>query len=241
MTITFENDNDVIVYAFEKVISYARRTQQIFVAQVVWWLASIVGLEQGLITYIDTIQSRVEVSVRSEQVPEEPAIAITKSVSPQPRDIQEESRQDQVLRECEEFLRKSRRERDIATLRSEGTRQTGRINSTPISKRALRKRDTYRKKSTAAVEKPSLVEGVNKTEIQRRKASGECLRCAWPSDRKGFHYVKDCRRPIKLDKGTAYFREKGKYQNIEQECVQLSEEEDNSRTADSEESSDDLL
>ena len=27
MTITFENDNDVIVYPLEKVISYARKTQ----------------------------------------------------------------------------------------------------------------------------------------------------------------------------------------------------------------------
>jgi len=55
MTITFENDTDIIVYALEKVISYARRTQQIFVAQCVWWLASIIGLEQGLITYVDNL------------------------------------------------------------------------------------------------------------------------------------------------------------------------------------------
>jgi len=53
MTITFKNDNNVIVYAFEKVISYAKRTQQIFVAQCVWWLASIIGLEPELIVYID--------------------------------------------------------------------------------------------------------------------------------------------------------------------------------------------
>jgi hypothetical protein len=33
MTITFENNNNVIIYALEKVITYARRTQQIFVAQ----------------------------------------------------------------------------------------------------------------------------------------------------------------------------------------------------------------
>jgi len=56
MTITFENDNDVIVYAFEKVIADARRTHQIFVAQFVWWLAAIIGLEQGLISHIDNLQ-----------------------------------------------------------------------------------------------------------------------------------------------------------------------------------------
>jgi hypothetical protein len=45
MTITFENNNDVIVYSLEKVILYASRTRQIFVAQCVWWLALVIGLE----------------------------------------------------------------------------------------------------------------------------------------------------------------------------------------------------
>jgi hypothetical protein len=61
MTITFENDNDVIVYALVKVILYARRTQQIFVVQCVCWLASIMGLEQELVSYIDNIQARQQV------------------------------------------------------------------------------------------------------------------------------------------------------------------------------------
>jgi len=42
-------------------------------------------------------------------------------------------------------------------------------------------------------------------EITRRKSLWECLRCAWPSDRKWAHRVKDCICPIKLDKGTASF------------------------------------
>jgi hypothetical protein len=96
MTITFENDNDVIVYTLEKVISYARRTEQIFVAQCVWWLASVIGLEQGLITFIDNIQSRVAVTIRLGQVPEELATVATRSVSTRPRDIQEESRQNDL-------------------------------------------------------------------------------------------------------------------------------------------------
>jgi hypothetical protein len=37
MTISLKNDNDVIVYALEKIISHARKTQQIVVAQCVWW------------------------------------------------------------------------------------------------------------------------------------------------------------------------------------------------------------
>jgi hypothetical protein len=46
-------------------------------------------------------------------------------------------------------------------------------------------------------------EGIDVNEVQRRKAAGECLHCAWLSDRKGNHSVKDCIRPIELDKGTA--------------------------------------
>jgi hypothetical protein len=43
MTITFANDNDVIIYALEKILSYARDTQYIFLAQSVWWITSIIG------------------------------------------------------------------------------------------------------------------------------------------------------------------------------------------------------
>jgi len=57
MTITFKNENDIIICALKKVISYARRIQQLFVAQCVWWLASIIGLEEGLIIHMDNLQS----------------------------------------------------------------------------------------------------------------------------------------------------------------------------------------
>jgi len=58
MTISFENDNDIIVYAFEKIISFARQKQYIFVVQCVWWLAACTGIEHGLINHIETLQSR---------------------------------------------------------------------------------------------------------------------------------------------------------------------------------------
>jgi hypothetical protein len=102
MTITFKNDNDVIVYALEKVKAYARRTQQVFVAQCVWWLASIIGLEQGLINHIDNIQSRVEVATAAEALPEDvPCPKVDRDteinrklrgVSITPRDIQDDPR-----------------------------------------------------------------------------------------------------------------------------------------------------
>jgi len=58
MTISFENDNDVIVYALEMVISFGRNNQYIFVAQGVWWLAWILGLEQELVIHIDNFRSQ---------------------------------------------------------------------------------------------------------------------------------------------------------------------------------------
>jgi len=58
MTLTFESDNDVIVYALERIISYARKYQYIFVAQSVWWIASVISLTEGLVTHIDNLQVR---------------------------------------------------------------------------------------------------------------------------------------------------------------------------------------
>jgi len=58
MTLTFENDNDVIVYALEKIISYARKHQYIFVGQSIWWIASVIGLTEGLATHIDNLRTR---------------------------------------------------------------------------------------------------------------------------------------------------------------------------------------
>jgi len=68
----------------------------------------------------------------------------------------------------------------------------------------------------------SKTEGIESGEIERRKAAGECLHCAWPQDRKGNHRVKDCIRGIKLDKGTATYptvneSQKGLYKSISSE------------------------
>jgi len=107
MTITFKDDNDVIIYALEKIISYARDNRYIFLAQSIWWISSIIGLQQGLVNYIDTLR------VRSEELPQDikespenrEALSQNKNkisrtntgqydreISATPRDIQEDSR-----------------------------------------------------------------------------------------------------------------------------------------------------
>ena len=83
MTVNFENDNDVIVYALEKIIAYGRKNQYIFVAQSVWWIASIVGLTKGLVIHIDTLRINTEVSQLS-----------INAVSVTPWDLQEHFRID---------------------------------------------------------------------------------------------------------------------------------------------------
>jgi len=254
MAITFENDNDVIIYALEKIISYARRTQQIFVAQCIWWLASLIGLEKGLVIHIDNLNGRTvdtaellsgqdyipkrrNATGRKSPVPEE--VKVPRGVSSTPRDLEEDKRTDTVLKECEEYLRDSRRLRELAALKATGRTLTGLINPTPISKKQLRKKDrVYRKRSNPKLSHPK-TEGIDKAEIQRRSREGECLRCAWPLNRKGSHRVAECRRPIKLDIGTALFPNSQEYQKSDQQ--QPTVEEDNSEETSSTESSDDSL
>jgi hypothetical protein len=129
MTITFENDNDVIVYALEKVISYAKRTQQIFVAKCVWWLASVIGLDAGLIRHIDILRERESDSlpirlIRDNQQTSSPdqcpqqghpdrvsQIFREKSVSEIPRNLTENQRLDRILESAERVIKDSHRDR----------------------------------------------------------------------------------------------------------------------------------
>ena len=62
MPVTFENDNDIIVYALERVIAHARRNQQIFVAQCIWWIVTVIGLESELDKYFDNLHGRMVVT-----------------------------------------------------------------------------------------------------------------------------------------------------------------------------------
>jgi hypothetical protein len=60
MTINFESDKEVIVYALEKIISHARDHQYIFLEHSVWWISSILGLQEGLVIHIYNLKARSE-------------------------------------------------------------------------------------------------------------------------------------------------------------------------------------
>jgi len=59
MVLTFVSDNNVTVYALEKIICNARENRYIFVAQSVWWIASVIGLTEGLATHIDNLRKPI--------------------------------------------------------------------------------------------------------------------------------------------------------------------------------------
>jgi hypothetical protein len=112
MTITFEHDSDVIVYGLEKIISFARENQYLFVANCVWWIAGIIGLDIGLQLYIDNLEPRK-------------ATIVNRAISETPRDIARGVSPDEPSSDyIPEPLRRVRR---------------GRINPLPQSKNQLKK------------------------------------------------------------------------------------------------------
>jgi hypothetical protein len=146
MTITFDKENDIIVYSLEKIISYAKQTQEIVVPQCLWWRASIIGLERGLIRYIDIVRNR-EYAVRQEesQLLDDSTkeldseymsfrvhpswvdqISSAQKVSSVPRDLAEQQRADNILDCAEKFLAESWRARNQW--------QLNRVNSLPQTK-----------------------------------------------------------------------------------------------------------
>jgi len=102
MTLTFENDNNLIVYALEKIISYARQHQYIIVAQSVWWLASIIGITQGLAIHINNLNRRLGIALRKVEYLEKnisnqiDTSYSRKRVSTMPRNVQGDCRSDSV-------------------------------------------------------------------------------------------------------------------------------------------------
>jgi hypothetical protein len=82
-----------MIYALQKVILYTRRTQQIFVAQCVRWLASIIGLEHGLVTQFHTAKQISENTKKGTSCPTYDlgnSVQFEEGVSPTPWDCQED-------------------------------------------------------------------------------------------------------------------------------------------------------
>jgi len=133
MTISFENKNIVIVHALKKMISFARNTQYIFVAECVWWLAAMLGLQQGLIIYIDNLNEWAKVGTKENWVLSIAQKDTTRGqvISTTPRDITEDQWAEQILDRAERFIKDS--EQTLYHLRQQW------INPQPQTKSQLKK------------------------------------------------------------------------------------------------------
>jgi len=89
------------------------------------------------------------------------------------------------------------------------------------NKRKFDKKGKFRKEGKEDSSFKEKLEGIPGDELARRRKEKECLRCAWPADRKGKHQSKDCYRPIKLDKGTADFPKAKAYQKMRIGAVEI--------------------
>jgi len=129
MPVNFQNDSDVIVYALEKIIVYAQNNKHIFLAQSIWWIASIIRLQQGLIIHIDNLWSR------EEKVAQEASTSLDGIeegfVSTTPRDLTKDRGANQLLESPKRFIEES--------TRSHNTWQCSRVNPLPQTKAQLKK------------------------------------------------------------------------------------------------------
>jgi hypothetical protein len=121
------------------------------VAQSVWWLASIIGLEQGLITYTDILRAKDSKTIRdATQLPlyssvntdysylpsqvhfsRVPQITTEREVPATPQDLTDNLLSDQVLDRAEQFIDGSEQARN--------TWQRNRVNPLPQTKQQLKK------------------------------------------------------------------------------------------------------
>jgi len=121
MTITFESENDIIIYALENIIDYARKNQYIFVAQSVWWIASVVGLTDRLATHIHNLPIRTE--AYQAPIREIEQLSLEQEAETTTQDLQVDSeadkgisdlqsdRAERIIKETKEFLGNSKKQR----------------------------------------------------------------------------------------------------------------------------------
>jgi hypothetical protein len=163
MTTTFENDSEVIIYALEKIVSFAREKQYLFVANCVWWIASVIGLEQGLIIHIDNLKEHEQSaslvgSIGTIHPDKINRISLERAVSSTPRDLTEDQRIIQTrsikqrnrvnpLPQSKNQLKKARRverlkkiaeTKDQRIIQTRSIRQRNRVNPLPQSKKQLK-------------------------------------------------------------------------------------------------------
>jgi hypothetical protein len=138
MTITFESDSDVIIYALEKIISFAREKQYLFVANCSWWIAEVIGLDSGLVTFIDNSETRRRAYRRREISNTPRDITRLESADPEQIELENTILQRRDPPEASRVARTKLANPDYIPDPLRRTRK-GKTNPIPLSKRQLKK------------------------------------------------------------------------------------------------------
>jgi hypothetical protein len=228
MTITFENDNDVIAYAFENIVSYTKTHQYIFLAQCVCWLATCIVLHDGLVTHIDNLGIRSKVpwetvdissditNFHPDRISQLYTLGLNKGI--QSDCCNQDSRMsksresstsgdqlhDAVIQNQEAFVVQSERNRKyVAKHNLRISRQLPKNLGSRIKKIKGKPMKSYKEQTNR----------IPKSKLNQGKASNERHRCAWPDESKGGHNTLDWFWKIQTGKGTAPFPPARKYIN----------------------------
>jgi hypothetical protein len=127
-----------------------------------------------------------------------------------------EEARDNLLIKSYDTREKSKKKKDYS-YKKEKNRISKKYDKPWKESKRENKKEKYEKDSSFK----DKIEGIPNDELDRRRKEKECLRCAWPSDRKGKHSTKDCYRPIKLDEGTANFPKAKAYQKMRIGAVEI--------------------
>jgi len=195
-------------------------------------LAAIIGLQEGLVIPIDNLRIRSEVYlaasvaysdlglVHPDRVPQLESIITSRrnliscgsqgssQTKSELSSTSENNLYNQILDNCKSFLHQSDLDRKTVARRNLNISKKLSGTRVPRFSRIGKKPQKSNKDQT---------EGINKSLLSRRKAAGECQRCAWPDDRKGTHDTLDCFKWARKGKGTAPFPETKKYQKIKKD------------------------
>lgn len=140
MTITLNNEADILLWTFIKLIATFRGKQYLFAAQRVWWISTLRGLYSALVNFIDN--QRLPCEAESGGI-RQPTIASTNiqrlddtgSIASHSEDL----RLDQVLEQANVRFGKSVADRDPYVTNPVRQTRDGRLNSSPSTNANLNK------------------------------------------------------------------------------------------------------
>jgi len=197
MTITFENDMDIIVYALEEMISYAQNYQDIFVAQSVRWISSIIGLQHRLVIYIDNLKVQ-RIIGKAAAASDTQLIHSSRLVTLQESSNDVLALGDKSINTTETVIHNEVIENYDILLEQPKPHRKAIGRQTRQASRVINKKVKPLKTFS------SQTQGIDGSELPRWRTAGECECCAWPEDLIGGHGTIDCCLVIRKKIGTAH-------------------------------------